>query len=525
MSTSITPDDLRSLLAGPAEVALLDVRDHGEYNTAHIPGATWLPRRRIEVHAQTILPYTGSIVVVYCDGGTRSALAAATLERMGFTGVRLLAGGTARWTTEGHPTEWGVNVPSKAFGEHIMVHDHPAEIDSDELHRWNEEGVRYALLDSRTPQEHASETLPGSRSIPNGELALRVPALDIDPATPIVVHCAGRTRSIMGAATLRRLGYDNVYAFKNGTMGWHLAGYELERGSDRTQMPPVPDDARADGERRGRAFAGSADVPFIAVDELDALLASGAERTVYAIDVRTHQEFVAGHIPGFQWFAGGQLVQRTDEALVVHNAQVVLACDGVARAATVAAWLREMGITTVAVLDGGTTAWTGAGRELVSGHETREPAGLAEARSQAPRLSPGEASASGRTVLHAGTSREFASGHVPGTRWTPRGWLERDIATLAPERSAPLLLTCPDGVQSAFAAATLRELGYADVAVLDGGMAAWREAGFDVETGLSGVMSPPQDVVLAGTDRTSAEMMHYLQWELTLTWPHPSLSR
>ena len=61
-----------------------------------------------------------------------------------------------------------------------------------------------------------------------------------------------------------------------------------------------------------------------------------------------------------------------------------------------------------------------------------------------------------------------------------------------------------------------KELGYRDVVVLEEGMAAWREAGLPLETGLTGVMAPPTDVVILGVDRNPAEMMHYLRWETAL---------
>ena len=79
-----------------------------------------------------------------------------------------------------------------------------------------------------------------------------------------------------------------------------------------------------------------------------------------------------------------------------------------------------------------------------------------------------------------------------------------------------MTVTCLDGAHSALAAATLLEMGYSDVAVLDGGLGAWREAGLDVERGLSGVMSSPNDVVLSGPDRNYADMMNYLRWEEAL---------
>lgn len=66
------------------------------------------------------------------------------------------------------------------------------------------------------------------------------------------------------------------------------------------------------------------------------------------------------------------------------------------------------------------------------------------------------------------------------------------------------------------AGATLKEMGYQNVSVLEGGMAAWRQAGLAVEQGLSGVMRSPTDVVVSGPDRNFADVMNYLRWETAL---------
>lgn len=114
------------------------------------------------------------------------------------------------------------------------------------------------------------------------------------------------------------------------------------------------------------------------------------------------------------------------------------------------------------------------------------------------------------------TSQDFARGHVPGAHWMPRGWLELRIGTLVPVQTTAIAVTCSDGRNAALAGATLKALGYQDVSVLDGGMAAWQAAGLAVEKGLTNVMSTPADVVVSGPDRNFADMMHYLRWETAL---------
>jgi rhodanese-related sulfurtransferase len=176
-----------------------------------------------------------------------------------------------------------------------------------------------------------------------------------------------------------------------------------------------------------------------------------------------------------------------------------------------------MGFKEVFAVDGGTTAWTKSGGTLERGLPDEVPAGYEEARAKAKTIAPRELQPSPpATVIFVDTSQDFARGHVPGARWVPRGWLELWIGDVAPSKSATITVTCGDGRASALAAATLAELGYQNVSVLDGGMAAWQKAGLPVEKGLSGVMTPPTDVVPAGPDRNFADMQNYLRWEEAL---------
>src|SRR4029079_8244630 len=106
-----------------------------------------------------------------------------------------------------------------------------------------ERGDNMVIVDGRPFVEYQKMNIPGSICCPNGELPLRIGAIAPDPATRIVVNCAGRTRSIIGAETLRRMGVPNpVFALENGTQGWFLAGLQLEHKSQR-KYPQAPDQA------------------------------------------------------------------------------------------------------------------------------------------------------------------------------------------------------------------------------------------------------------------------------------------
>src|SRR5262249_14590410 len=177
------------------------------------------------------------------------------------------------------------------------------------------------------------------------ELALRITDItkDLDPDTTVIVNCAGRTRSIIGTRVLQRMGLQNVYGLKKGTSGWVLAGYQLETGADRLTLPPPSPPGLVAAEAYPARLAQDAQAPYPGTPSPQAMMDRRAQETVYLIDVRTQEEYAAGHIPGFRWFPGGQAVQRSDDVAVVHNCPMVFACDRLARATLIASWYRQMG--------------------------------------------------------------------------------------------------------------------------------------------------------------------------------------
>ena len=519
MVNSVSPEQLNDLLRGESTFALIDVREAGEYNSSHIPGSSMISRRHLEAQIWGAVPHKDTHVVLCDDDQRRADLSAATLEGLGYTQVSVLAGGLNRWVSRDFMSEWGTNVPSKDFGEKMEVVHHVPEIDAEELHSRMERGDKMVILDTRTPEEYRRFCIPGGRSMPNGEMPLRITDItkDLDEDTTVIVNCAGRTRSIIGTRMLQRMGISNAIGLKNGTSGWVLAGYDLETGADRVDLPEPSAEGTAAAEAYANQLASEDGVAYISTSELQALQARAESEPVYFIDVRTEEEYEAGHIPGFRWFPGGQAVQRSDDVAVVHNCPVVFCCDGTARAVFTGSWYRQMGVREVYAVNGGTGAWTASGHSLEQG--TPEPLvlGRDEAVSKVKLVTPLEFINRRLThVVHVSTSQDFARGHVPGAHWIPSGWLELRIAELLPSKDTPIGVVCTDGRNSLFAGARLAEMGYNEVLVLEEGMVGWRQDALDLEQGLTGVMSVPNDMVPAGPDRNFADAIHYLRWETQL---------
>jgi rhodanese-related sulfurtransferase len=84
---------------------VIDVREDNEWDEAHIKGAEHLSRGIIERDIETFAPNKSSDLILYCGGGFRAALAADSLQRMGYTNVRSMAGGWRAWNEAGNPIE------------------------------------------------------------------------------------------------------------------------------------------------------------------------------------------------------------------------------------------------------------------------------------------------------------------------------------------------------------------------------------------------------------------------------------
>jgi len=268
--------------------------------------ASSAPLSRLEMMIDDLVPRRDAPIVVLDGGGEGLAeKAASRLEELSFSNVEILEGGCAAW---GGELFSGVNVPSKAFGEFVEHHYQTPRIPPSQLHELLSSGRKLVVLDSRPFEEYQRMNIPGGIDVPGAELAYRVHDLAPDPDTLVVVNCAGRTRSIIGCQSLRNAGIPNeVVALKDGTMGWDLAGYECERGSQRTASDPSPL-GRKMARQRADEVARRFEVKFVSPSDL-----GQKGRTLYLLDVRTSEEFEKDRVAGSRHAPGGQLVQAADE--------------------------------------------------------------------------------------------------------------------------------------------------------------------------------------------------------------------
>jgi len=337
-----TPQDIRNALLARREIALIDVREEDAFARGHPLFAAQIPLRRLDAEARWRIPRADTPVVVYDDGEGLARKAVVRLLGLGFTDVRELEGGLGGWRAAGFELFEDVNSYSKAFGELVEARRHTPSLPAEDVQALIDEKADVAILDARRFDEYATMSIPTGVSVPGAELVLRARTVAPDPDTTIIVNCAGRTRSIIGTQSLINAGLPNpIFALRNGTIGWTLAGQSLETGQQR-KAPEIDIEGAEEARVKARNVAYRAGVRRLGWAELEALKADTA-RTLYLYDVRLPDAYAAGHLPGFRNAQGGQLVQETDHFAPVRGARIVLADDLGPRADMTASWLAQLG--------------------------------------------------------------------------------------------------------------------------------------------------------------------------------------
>ncbi|QXI29884.1 rhodanese-related sulfurtransferase [Pseudomonas vanderleydeniana] len=502
--------DIRQALLARQELALLDVREEAPFAESHPLFAANIPLSKLELEAYARIPRRDTPVTVYDNGEGLAQRAATVLQGLGYHDVALLEGGLAGWQAAGGELFQDVNVPSKSFGELVEAERHTPSLAAEEVQALLDAQADLVILDARRFDEYQTMSIPSGISVPGAELVLRVRELAPDPHTRVIVNCAGRTRSIIGTQSLVNAGIPNpVAALRNGTIGWTLAGQALEHGQARRFAEVGPDNRQA-AQKAARAVADRADVGRTSLAELHQWQAESA-RTTYLFDVRTPEEFEAGHLPGARSTPGGQLVQETDHFASVRGARLVLVDDDGVRANMSASWLAQMGWQ-VKVLDG-----------LAASDFSEQGAWQAPlpARPQAQAVDAttlaGWLQEPGTQVLDFTASANHVQRHIPGAWWTLRSQLAEALAIVPPAQR--YVLTCGSSLLANFAIPEVQALTGKPVWLLAGGTAAWIAAGLPVEAGEQRLASPRIDRYrrpYEGTDNPREAMQGYLDWEYGL---------
>jgi rhodanese-related sulfurtransferase len=476
MTRKIAAATLKAMINDGNELALLDVREHGEYGEGHPLFVVSVPYSVLESEIDARVPRR-NVRMVLVDGNNGVAeRAAERLTRVGYTDVSILEGGVDAWARAGYVIFKGENVPSKAFAEVVEHACHTPSIPANELQAMLDAKRDIVVLDTRTPEEFKRMSIPTGINVPGAELAYRIHDLVPSPDTLVVVNCAGRTRSIIGAQSLINAGIPNkVVALRGGTQGWVLSGLELAHGAEESFKAVSPQ-----GEEKSKDVMAAVrkryGVKSIDRATLEQWRTETDQRTLHIIDVRDASEYAAGHLPGATSAPGGQLVQASDRWIGTRGARLVLVDDTEVRATMTAHWLVQMRWD-VYVLEGGigddATDTTTPPRKMLGEEDyVTEQVSAVDLETA---LKAGDAIA-----LDLDLSTAYREGHLPGAIWSIRPRIAQTIASLP--QGKKIVLYSEHETRARLAVPDAKASTDAPIAILTGGRQAWKEAGLPLES-------------------------------------------
>jgi rhodanese-related sulfurtransferase len=499
MAQRITGAELLDVLQDSGgQRAIIDLRTPAERAEGHIAVSAGASFHELEQRIVQLVPAAATPITLV-GGPELVDPGVAVLESLGYSDIAVLEDGVDGWKSAGGRVYTGTNVRSKALGEWIEHTHATPTVESATLAQWLAAGDNVVILDSRTPAEYEHHHIPGGYNTGGGaEVTYRAAQVIDDPTTRIVVNCQGRTRGIVGAQSLINTGIANpVYSLHNGTPAWEWAGQPVEygQGSDLGAPSEVGSELR-DWARRTLATAGAA---VIGHREAQALL-DGAG-TTYVLDVRSRDEYAAGHLTAALSTPGGQLVQATDDFIAVRRSRVVLVDTGdLVRAANTVQWLRYLhdGPLSVIVHD--------EAQDLVRADQVTVPVPT-DRRVPWVEVSAWRSAGSARLV-DLRSSDKYAAGHVAGSIHARR----EHLADLAVEGIRLVLI----GDREFVAEHLGGEAGDGgDVWILDGGIDAVTEGLVSADPQYAGAVVDRTGPPDFGPER-DAWYRAYFEWELAL---------
>ncbi len=447
-----------------------------------------------------------------CDDADGLAQRAADiLARAGYRDLSYLEGGVAAWAAAGFELFSGVNVPSKAFGEFVEHACDTPNIGPEELHRLIQDGADIVVLDSRPFDEYRRVSIPTATNVPGAELVLRVRDLAPSPDTLVVVNCAGRTRSIIGAQSLINAGVPNkVVALRNGTMGFNLAGFSTDSGKH-NRPRRLSAESLAWAKDAAARVAKRYGIERIDANTLDRWFVD--RRRARSTFRRARPGRICCRARPRRDLGAGRATRAGDRPICRHarcapragrrrrgtrgDDRVLAQADGLEGRIRFPIWPRARRLR-----DGARP------RSLAPSHRRNR---RSTARSWRRSVARDEA-----TVIDLSLSPNYRSEHIPGAWFAIRSRLAHALPKI-PLRGE-IVLTSEDGVLAGLAVPEAQALTRHRVRYLKGGNTAWRLARHAM-SGKPLMADDPVDVWLKPYERagdTKGAMSEYLSWEVDL---------
>lgn len=477
-----------SLYALGKPFALIDTRERRDFVEGQWFGSINIPLSLLSRQIRRLVQDSTFPIHLLDWQNTASDVAAELLTDLGYSNAARCK--TTRPEQFGDGFVQGEFVWSKAFGE-VVAHqsDLPEFTPADYLADHQDA----LLFDVRPTAEYGQFTIPNSQSLPNSLMLGNLEALK-QTGKMALLHCAGRTRSIIGACTLKAAGYDGPFAiFRGGTQAWQLDGHEREFNANRlfageaTDPAPVHAFLHKWGIQREQVF----------IDNLAEYVANNGPAVWFDVSDDAAKGSMGEH--GIMRISGTNLVQQTDRSIACFHVPVILLDHGSgSRAAFAAYWLGSMGFDVrVVYLDGKLSERDEATNRSAAASSTFDVLSASQLETRLKTRGP---------VFDFRSSKAFGSGHAQGSLWRNIGLILSENPT-----DEAIVVVGENVVHATEVANILCHRGWTI-----GGVFGWQGHGLDPNEIVEGELEAPVDESALFAGRHHGNMQDssdYLAWE------------
>ncbi len=341
MKNFVEAKTVKNWISDDTEIAFIDVRELAQHTAGHPLFSISIPFSEFEINVEKLVPNKKVRMVLFDNNNGVSEIIYKQAKNLKYINIFILKNGIDGWIKSKYHLFDGINVPSKSFGELIEKKFNTPSITALQLSQKQKEKKDIIILDGRPFDEYKKMSIPGSVCCPNAEIPYRISELIKSSDTEIIINCAGRTRSIIGAQTLINFGIKNkIYALENGTQGWFLNNFKLDHGKTKS-LDKTPKCEKIEELRNKIVNLLKDKVEIINFNQAQKLI-NDRNITTYIFDVRTNlnQKYKFSKLRNVP---GGQLVQATDKYIGVLKSHVIVCDDGdLVRAGMTALWLKKM---------------------------------------------------------------------------------------------------------------------------------------------------------------------------------------
>ena len=209
MKNFVEAKTVKSWISDEKELAFIDVRETAQHTAGHPIFSISIPFSEFEINIEKLLPNKNTRIVLFDNNDGISEITYKLAKNLKYINIFIFRNGVDGWKKSKFHLFEGINVPSKSFWELVEKKFNTPSITASQLFKKQKEKKDIILLDGRPFDEYNKMSIPGSVCCPNAEIPFRISEIIKSSNTEIIINCAGRTRSIIGAQTLINFGIKN----------------------------------------------------------------------------------------------------------------------------------------------------------------------------------------------------------------------------------------------------------------------------------------------------------------------------